>query len=143
MLNLVAKPPPKKKAKLDTLASSSDNATSTQPRQSTTTPTAMASVVNVPRQHVHALDSSQAGRKQVCNVTRHRVGAVTVDSRLDIMHMHDIINFYTVATGIHYVCRYQASALSGATHLDYMIIIPLLLCRWNEGTPSIRISMPC
>ena len=74
-----SKPPPKKKAKLDTLASGSDNATSTQPRQSTTTLTAMASVVNVPSPMEASLDSSQPGKKEtpsVCDATRHRVSAI-------------------------------------------------------------------
>ena len=74
-----SKPPPKKMAKPDTLASGSDNATSTQPRQSTTTLTAMASVVNVPSPMKIALDSSQPGKKEtpsVCDATRQRVSAV-------------------------------------------------------------------
>ena len=74
-----SKPPPKKRPKPDTLASDSDNATSTQPMQSTTTPTAIASVVNVPSPMEAALDSSQPGKKEtpsVYDTTRHRVSAV-------------------------------------------------------------------
>ena len=62
-----SKPPPKKTPKLDTLTSDFDNATSTQPRQSPTTPIAIASVVkfNASSPMEAALDSSQPGKKNI------------------------------------------------------------------------------
>ena len=58
----------------------SDNATSTQPRQSTTTPSAIGGIINVSGSKKAALNSSEPSRKAtvppVCDATRHRVSPV-------------------------------------------------------------------
>jgi hypothetical protein len=56
-----------------------NNATTTQPRQSTTAPSTIGGVVSVPGSKEAALNSSEPNRKAVssiCDATRHKVSAV-------------------------------------------------------------------